>query len=149
MRALLAGLFTMLLASSAMAAQVSSVNPALCSSPQACVDINSVVIPAINGTTCSASGATPQTCNGTRGFVTTNSLATAATTNAAYVINDSSVNAGSLIQCENLGYSGTIVTNGIPVFISCVPGAGTITVNITNAGANALSGTILIGFSLQ
>lgn len=96
---------------------------------------------------CTASGSTPQTCNGFQGIATTNSLTTAAVTNAAYVINNSSVVAASRVTCQILGYSGTPVTNGIPVILSCVPGAGTITVNITNAhAANAMSGTVALGF---
>lgn len=100
-------------------------------------------------TICTSSGATPQTCNGQRGIATTNSLTTAAATNAAYVINNSSVTASSLVQCTNQGYSGTLVTNGYPIIMSCVPGSGTITVNITNThAANALSGTVAIGFTV-
>lgn len=100
-------------------------------------------------TICTISGSTPQTCNGQRGIATTNALATAAATNAAYVINNSSVTASSLVMCTDQGYSGTLVTNGYPVIMSCVPGSGTITVNITNThSANALSGTVAIGFTV-
>lgn len=96
---------------------------------------------------CTASGSTPQTCNSISGAVTTNSLATAAATNAAYVINNNTVVATSRVNCTVLGYSGTLVTNGYPQILTCVPGAGTITVNITNThAANALSGTVVIGF---
>lgn len=98
---------------------------------------------------CTVSGATPQTCNGFQGVATTASLTTAAATNAAYVINNSSVAATSRVHCQNLGYSGTLVTNGYPTILSCVPGAGTITVNITNThAANAMSGTVAIGFTV-
>ncbi len=101
------------------------------------------------GTQCTASGATPQTCNGQRGVVTTNSLSTAAATDASYVINNSSVTASSQVQCTDQGYSGTLVTNGYPVIMTCVPGSGTITVHITNThAANALSGTVKVGFSV-
>jgi hypothetical protein len=98
---------------------------------------------------CTASGSTPQTCNGQRGIVTTNSLSTAAATDASYVINNSSVTSSSLVQCTDQGYSGTLVTNGYPVIQTCVPGSGTITVHITNQhAANALSGTVQIGFAV-
>ncbi len=98
---------------------------------------------------CSASGTTPQTCNGQRGIVTTNSLATAAATDASFVINNSSVTAASHVLVTDLGYSGTLVTNGYPVLMSAVPGAGTITVHITNLhAANALAGTVKIGFAV-
>jgi hypothetical protein len=100
-------------------------------------------------TICTSSGSTPQTCNGQRGIATTNSLSTAAATNAAYVINNSSVTTSSLVECTDQAYSGTLVTNGYPVIMSCVPGTGTITVNITNThAANALSGTVQIGFAV-
>lgn len=98
---------------------------------------------------CTVSGATPQTCNGKSGVVTTASLSTAAATNAAYVINNTSVVATSRVNCQVMAYSGTIVTNGYPQIVSCVAGAGTITVNLTNThAANALSGTVAIGFNV-
>jgi hypothetical protein len=96
---------------------------------------------------CTVTGTSPQTCNATSGAVTTGTLTTAAATNAAYTINNSAVAATSRVNCQVLGYSGTIVTNGYPQIISCVPGAGTITVNLTNThAANALNGTVVIGF---
>lgn len=98
---------------------------------------------------CTVTGATPQTCNGASGAVTTGTLTTAAVTNAAYVINNSAVAATSRISCSLQSYSGTLVTNGIPVPVTCVPGAGTITVNMTNVHAtNALNGVIVIGFNV-
>lgn len=100
-------------------------------------------------TICTITGSTPQTCNGQRGIVTTGTLSTAGATNAAFVINNSSVTATSLVMCTDQGYSGTLVTNGYPVIMSCVPGSGTITVNITNThAANALNGTVQIGFTV-
>lgn len=96
---------------------------------------------------CTVTGASPQTCNSISGAVTTGTLTTAAATNAAYTINNNTVVAASRVKCQIMGYSGTIVTNGYPQIITCVPGAGTITVNITNThAANALSGTVVIGF---
>lgn len=96
---------------------------------------------------CTVTGATPQTCNAISGAVTTGTLTTAAATNAAYVINNSAVAAASRVSCQVMAYSGTIVTNGYPQIISCVPTAGVITVNLTNThAANALSGTVVIGF---
>lgn len=103
----------------------------------------------INGSACNASGASPQTCNGTRGSVVTGTLTTAAATNATYVINNSLVNVSSIVICDVLAYSGTLVTNGYPMVMVCTPGAGTITVNITNVHpSNALNGTLTIGFGL-
>ena len=104
-------------------------------------------IVALGQTICTASGATPQTCNGQRGIATTNSLSTAAATDASYVINNSSVTSSSLVACTLNGYSGTFSTNGNPVIEACTPGSGTITVQFRNVNAaNALSGTLALGF---
>lgn len=98
---------------------------------------------------CTITGASPQTCNGSEGVVTTGTLTTAAATDASYTINNSSVSATSVVQCTDEGYSGTLVTNGYPVLMVCIPGSGTITVHITNLHAtNALSGTVQIGFNV-
>lgn len=107
--------------------------------------MDNIVVPGV----CTITGTTPQTCNAMSGVVTTGTLTTAAATNAAFTINNSSVVAASRVHCTNLGYSGTLVTNGYPLFLTCVPGAGTITVNITNThAANALNGTVAIGFTV-
>lgn len=99
---------------------------------------------------CTITGATPQTCNGVKGVVTTGTLTTAAVTNAAFVINNSSVTGASVVQCTDQGYSGALFTAGVPELVTCVPGTGTITVNISNTHAtNALNGTVKIGFSVQ
>lgn len=112
----------------------------------ATISIDGIIYPGA----CTASGATPQTCNGPSGAVTTASLSTAAATNAAYVINNSAVTAASRVHCTVMGYSGTLVTNGYPQIITCVPTAGVITANITNThAANALSGTVAIAFTVS
>lgn len=130
------------------AAGVSPINTAL--DPGNIVGTLNTIIGQLNGVQCVASGATPQTCNGTRGVVTTNSLSTAAVTNAAFVINNSAVTATAVMNCNLTAYSGTLVTNGVPVILTCVPGAGIITVNIYNAGAtNALGGTLNISFTVN
>jgi hypothetical protein len=91
--------------------------------------------------------ATPATCNGVRGTVVTTALTNAAGANFAYTINNNLVTAASVIDCTLQAYSGTYTTNGIPIIVSCVPGAGSFIVNLGNAhGANALNGTVKIGF---
>lgn len=100
------------------------------------------------GSYCTASGATPQTCNGQRGLVTTASLSTAAATNANYVINNSLVTAASVCQVTVASYSGTLVTNGYPQPLVSATGTGTLTVSVTNThAANALSGTVGLAFN--
>jgi hypothetical protein len=110
-----------------------------------------VAIDGINYTTaCTASGATPQTCNGASGIVTSASLSTAAATASTYVINNSQVVATSRVICNLQSYSGTLVTNGYPTVFQCVAGAGTITINFANThAANALSGTVGFAFTVS
>jgi hypothetical protein len=100
---------------------------------------------------CTVTGTTPQTCNGTRGVATTGTLTTAgAATAADYVINNSNVAAASVVNCTIGTYAGTLTTNGLPVITKCVVGAGTITVSISNAHAsNALNGAVGIHFSVM
>lgn len=96
---------------------------------------------------CAVTGATPQTCNGVSGTITTGTLTTAAVTDAPYTINNSSVTAASIVQCTVQAYSGTYFTNGMPEIVSCVPGAGTIIAHIANTHATvALNGTVKVGF---
>ena len=96
---------------------------------------------------CRITGTTPQICNGQRGIVTTGTLTTAAQTSASYTITNSSVTASSLVTCMVNAYSGTIDTNGDPMTTQCVPGSGSIVVNIYNAApVNALNGAVGIGF---
>lgn len=112
---------------------------------QATLSIGGINVPGA----CTITGASPQICNGFQGVVTSGTLTTAAVTNAAYTITNSSVAATSRVSCQIQGYSGTLVTNGIPVIASCVPGAGSLVVNITNVhAANAMNGTVAIGFTV-
>jgi len=100
-------------------------------------------------TICTVTGATPQTCNGQRGIVTTGTLTTATSTASTYQINNSSVTTSSMVQCTLQAYSGTYFTNGIPVILDCKPGSGSITVDFANInGTNALNGTLAIGFAV-
>lgn len=99
---------------------------------------------------CTVTGATPQTCNGMRGVVTTGTLTTAAATAVTYVINNNKALATSVLSCDIAAYSGTWVTNGLPSIGQCTPGAGTITVTIVNShAANALNGTLALHFTIE
>ena len=99
------------------------------------------------GTFCTASGATPQTCNGSRGVVTTATLTTAAVAAANYVINDSLITAANACRATVTAYSGTFHTNGIPYVATVTTGTGTITVSLGNVDAtNALNGTVGMTF---
>jgi hypothetical protein len=141
MKKLLAALFVALFASVASAQQ-----PTLAPSHQY---FGGPSLGMVYTDSCTATGTTPQTCNGMRGVVTTGTLTTAAATASSYVINNNKALASSVVLCFLQAYSGTLVTNGYPTLFSCAPGAGTITVNFANThAANALNGTLAIGFQV-
>lgn len=151
LKSLIFAAVALLLASPLEAAQVPNVTGpldpanALLTFNQLVQSINNNV--AFNAVPCIASGASGQTCNGLNGQVTTNSLSTAAATDATYTITDSSVGAANIIYCTIAAYSGTYGTNGDPIIESCVATSTTITVNLRNVNAaNALSGTLKISF---
>ena len=96
---------------------------------------------------CTVTGASPQTCNGYRGTVTSGTLTTAAVTAATYTVNNSFVSATSVLSCDIATYSGTLFTNGLAELFGCTPGAGTITISFANTHAtNALNGTLKFNF---
>jgi hypothetical protein len=96
---------------------------------------------------CTGSGATPITCNGAGGRITTVALTTAAVTdNADIVINDNVVTANSAVTCAINAYA-TYGAGGDPIVMGCLAGTGTITLKIRNTHAtNALNGTLGVGF---
>jgi hypothetical protein len=96
------------------------------------------------GSFCTASGSTPQTCNAMRGIVTTNSLATAASSSANFVINNSLITAAN--ACV-VGVGNTSST-GTPAIAQVVTGAGTITISLANVNtATAFNNTINLNFT--
>jgi hypothetical protein len=87
------------------------------------------------GQGCSASGATPQTCNGQQGQVSFTGVTAAANTNAAVqTINNSFVTTASkcLVTLQTAG-----AASSGPVVSSVVPGAGTLAITLTNATATS------------
>jgi hypothetical protein len=97
----------------------------------------------IGGAGCTGSGASPVTCNGQNGRITTVSLTTAASAATTYTINDSSVVATSNVQCTINIYTGA----GTPVVTQCTPGAGTIVATIANVNTTtALNSTVGLSF---
>ena len=102
------------------------------------------------GQFCSASGATPQTCNGQRGQVVATGVTSAASSAQNFVINDSLITAANMCRTMITAYAGTFGTNGIPVINGSATGTGTITVSVGNANAtNALAGNITLSFDCQ
>lgn len=90
---------------------------------------------------------TPQTCNATRGTITTATMTTAAQTAQALQINSNLINANSVCVASISNNSGAFGTNGVPIVYATLPGAGNLQIFIGNAGAaNALNGVLNIGF---
>jgi hypothetical protein len=107
---------------------------------------------AIPGCPVTTTGATPVTCNGTKGAITTTTLTTAALNSQVYVINNNLVSATSVVDCSMMAFSQgftATLTTGIPVILGCAAGTGTISVTIGNLHATqALNGTLKIGFTV-
>jgi hypothetical protein len=83
------------------------------------------------------------TANAMSGAITTDSLTTAAGSSRAITISDSEVSATSLVQVTQAGGTNTA---GTPI-LKAVPGAGTITVTLSNNHASAaFNGTFVLDF---
>ena|SRR6266478_1121997 len=93
---------------------------------------------------------TAVTANGDSGIITTFTETIAATTSLTFTVNNTGINADSIVLVSICDYSGTWVTNGIPVVAVNNRIQGTsFDIKLTNAGANALSGVLKIGFKKQ
>ncbi len=97
---------------------------------------------------CTAVGSTTATCSGTRGVASVTGLTNASAVAATATITNTSVVAGSVLNCTLGAYGGTLTTNGLPVLLQCIPGAGGFSVSITNMGTTALAGTLAIQFEV-
>lgn len=91
------------------------------------------------------------TLNSRRGIVTTVASTLAAGVGAAFTVTNSEVAVGDLVLVNVVGYSGNpdFTTEGSPVVSVAATSAGSFTVGLVNAhGANALNGTVQIGFNV-
>jgi hypothetical protein len=84
------------------------------------------------------------------GLITCFTSVQATLTTVTFTVNNTAVDADSIVLLNITNYSGTYVTNGIPIVMAnnCVAGVS-FDVKIVNAGANALGGILKIGFLLQ
>lgn len=87
-------------------------------------------------------GATPRTSNNLAGTVTFTGLTTAIDASDNVVINNTSVDANSIVFANISVYAGT----GDPIIKKIVCGAGTITLSIVNHGAAILNANVSIQF---
>ena len=87
--------------------------------------------------------------NAVSGVITTVSATTAGASASDFVLTDGFIQTTSVVLITLLDYSGTIVTNGIPVVCVDNIAAGSCTIRIVNVHAsNALSGVLKIGFNI-
>jgi hypothetical protein len=88
------------------------------------------------------------TCNAPTGLITTVNTNLATVTSTTFTVTNTRVAATSAIVVSISDYSGTYVTNGIPVVSVDNVTAGTFDIILTNVGANALGGTLNISFAV-
>jgi len=92
----------------------------------------------------SATTAVPVTTNA--GSVTTQSLTTATTATTVFTMTGAVFLSSSQVMLTDVAYSGTPLTNGIPVMYATSVVAGTATITVANYGANALAGTLTFNY---
>jgi hypothetical protein len=90
------------------------------------------------------------TINSLTGVITTATLTTVAGAVYTLIVTNASVATSDIIQVTLGTYSGTMVTNGLPVLLPVsILGAGSFAIQIVNLhGVNALNGTLKIWFSV-
>lgn len=97
------------------------------------------------------STSTAVTANGQSGEITCFTSVQAALTTVTFTVNNTATDADSVILLNIVNYSGTYVTNGIPVVMVNNRVAGTsFDIKIVNAHATvALGGILKLGFKLE
>lgn len=104
--------------------------------------------PNASGTNTVAAGGTA-TLNADSGVITITGLTAAAGTTETATVNNSKVIAKSRVLATINKYTGSIVTNGVPVIATIdASTVGTIKITIANLGANALNGDVEIAFAV-
>lgn len=93
---------------------------------------------------------TAVTANGDSGVITTFTETLATGTSLTFTVNNTAVDADSVVLTNIVNYAGAWITNGVPIVAvnNCVAGTS-FDIKITNTGANALSGVMKIGFKLH
>jgi len=92
---------------------------------------------------------TAVTANGASGEITTFNETLATATSLVFTVNNTAVDADSVILVGIVNYSGTYITNGVPLVAVNNRVAGvSFDIRVSNIGANALAGVLKIGFLL-
>ena len=97
------------------------------------------------------SATTAVTANCDVGLITTFSESTAAAATTTFTVNNTGVNANSVIIPTIVSYAGTYATNGFPVVtVNNIVAGTSFDIKVSNVHAsNALSGALKIGFVLK
>lgn len=97
----------------------------------------------------SSTGTNAPTINAVFGVFTSATLTTAAATAATLTVTNNLITSSSKVSVELVNYSGTVVSNGIPIVFKAVPGSGSLAITLVNIHAsNALNGTVTIQFTI-
>jgi hypothetical protein len=89
---------------------------------------------------------TSVTCNAYKGMITTQTATTGGGVVSSFSVSNSYVTSSSIVRAFIQSYSGTYGT-GLPL-VYATPGSSAITITIGNADAQALNGTLKIGFEI-
>ena len=92
------------------------------------------------------STSTAVTANGQSGLITCFTSTQATLTTVTFTVNNTGIDADSVVLLSIVNYTGTYVTNGIPIVMAnnCVAGTS-FDIKIVNAGANAFGGGSPVG----
>ncbi len=102
-----------------------------------------------SGSVVSATASSTPTIDAVFGVFTSATLTTAAVTAATLTVTNNLITANSRVSVELVNYSGTVVTNGIPIVFKAVPASGSLAITLVNIHAsNALNGTVTIQFTI-
>jgi hypothetical protein len=101
-----------------------------------------------NAVTQQTSITTGVTCNGGAGVITTVSATTATTATSTFTVTNDCVLSNHKVLLQLISYAGTPLTNGIPILSVGTISNGSFQISISNYGANALSGALVILFVL-
>jgi len=105
-----------------------------------------ITVPKTANVTQTTSITTGVTSNGVAGQITTVTATTASAQTSSFTVTNSAVTSSSYVFLQLVSYSGTIYTNGIPLLTVSNITSGSFQINILNAGANALNGSLVITY---
>lgn len=109
------------------------------------LQVNDNVVVGKATVTQATSTTTAVTVNGASGVITGFASTLAADAVESYTVNNSHVSATSVVIASVQGYSGTVATSAVSVYVTDVA-EGSFVVNVANGGGAALDGAVTVGF---